>query len=191
MHYSRWVGCVALLSACGGSAASAPPPGAAPTAVVAPSERSHPVHKRGGQKLIVEVGKAGGTLELDNGARLEIPAGALDATVQITFSEGARTTAFSNREYERPVGPTLEIAPELDLRQPVRVSIPAVRFPEGFGAEHLALGLELLGEQRAVEMHGVQTRWDYFPASAQAGRAVAELPQVPGFRLQFIVSKSE
>jgi hypothetical protein len=191
MHFSRWVGCVALLSACGGSAASAPPPEAAPTAVVAPPERSHPVHKRGGQKLIVEVGAAGGTLELDNGARLEIPAGALDSTVQITFSEGARTTAFSNREYERPLGPTIEIAPELELRQPVKVSIPALRFPEGFGPGDVALGLELLGAQRAVEMHGVQTRWDYFPATVQAGRAVAELPQVPGFRLQFIVSKSE
>jgi hypothetical protein len=155
------------------------------------SERSIPVRKRGHDKLTVEIGSAGGTLELDNGARLEIPAGALSETVQVTFAAGARTTAFSNKEHERPLGPTLSIAPELSLSSPAIVSVPAHGIPEGFAESDLALGLEQLGSQRAVEMQGTQTRWDYFPAASQAGRAVAELAQVPGFRLQFLVSKSE
>jgi hypothetical protein len=149
------------------------------------------VRKRGHDKLTVEIGSAGGTLELDNGARLEIPAGALSETVEVTFSSGARTTAFSNKEHERPLGPTLAIAPELVLSSPAIVSVPAHDIPEGFAEADLALGLEQLGSQRAVEMQGTQTRWDYFPAASQAGRAVAELAQVPGFRLQFLVSKSE
>ncbi|MFT3928007.1 MAG: hypothetical protein QM778_36100 [Myxococcales bacterium] len=154
-------------------------------------ERSYPVHKRGGDKLTVEVGSAGGTLELDNGARLEIPAGALAEPVTITFSAGARTTAFSNKEHERPLGPTLAIAPEFELSSPATISVPARDIPDGFAEKDFALGLEQLGSQRAVEMQGTQTRWDYFPAAAQSGRAVAQLAQVPGFRLQFLVSKSE
>ena len=183
-----------VLGSCAGTAAKAPVSSAAgpERAAAQPApERSIPVHKRGGEKLTVEVGSAGGTLELDNGARLEIPAGALSETVQITFAAGARTTAFSNKEHERPVGPTLEIAPELALSAPARVSVPARDIPEGFAETDFALGLEQLGSQRAVEMQGTQTRWDYFPAAAQAGRAVAELAQVPGFRLQFLVSKSD
>jgi hypothetical protein len=190
MHHSRWLSGVIFLSACGGTA---PAPQSAPVSTVqAPEpERSLPVRKRGGRKLIATVGSAGGTLELDNGARLEIPPGALLETFEITFAEGDRTTAFSNKEFERAVGPILSIAPELPLSAPVKVSVPALRMPDGFSETDLALGLELLGQQRAVEMQGVQTRWDYFPAAANAGRAVAELGQVPGFRLQFIVSKSE
>jgi hypothetical protein len=179
-----------LSSACAASPAKPPVP--APAAAHAPEpERSVPIHKHGRDKLIAEVGSAGGTLELDNGARLEIPAGALSEAVQITFATGARTTAFSNKEHERPIGPTLELAPELALSTPVKVSIPALRLPDGFAEADLALGLEQLGAQRAVEMQGTQTRWDYFPATAEAGRAVAELAQIPGYRLQFLVSKSE
>jgi hypothetical protein len=191
MHHSRPVVCLVVLSACGGTA-SAPPPKTAPIAVAAPEpERSIPVRKRGNHKIIAEVGSEGGTLELDNGARLEIPEGALDETVQITFADGARTTAFSNKEHERPVGPIVSVAPELSIAKPVRFSVPASQLPEGFAQNDLALALELLGTQRAVEMQGVQTRWDYFPASSEAGRAVAVLDQVPGYRLQFVVSKGQ
>jgi hypothetical protein len=151
-----------------------------------------PVHKRGGDKLIAEVGTAGGTLELDNGARLEIPKGALNEPIEITFSRGGHTTAFSNHEWERPLGPTLEIAPPLPLGTPVKVSVPMAQLPEGFSEDDLALGLEVVAdEQRAVQMHGVQTRWDYLPAQNASGRATAQLDSVPGYRLQFVVSKGE
>lgn len=122
---------------------------------------------------------------------MEIPQGALQDPVEITFANGTRTTAFSNKEFERPVGPILEIGPELALSAPLRVSVPALRMPDGFAEQDLALGVEVLGDPRAVEMQGVQTRWDYQTASANAGRAVAELAQLPGFRVQFLVSKSE
>lgn len=182
---------IVLSSACG-ACATQPPPKTAKPALAAPvAERSVPVHRRGGEKLIVEIGRGGGSLELDNGARLEIPAGALQEAVEVTFAVGARTTAFSNKEFERPVGPVLEIAPELVLAAPIKVSVPALRLPDGFSEQDLALGVEILGDQRAIEMQGVQTRWDYQNASANAGRAEAQLTQVPGFRVQFLVSKSE
>ena len=193
MHQLRWgsVGLV-LAVACGGSTATKPPPQRAPQAAVEPTIPSSPVHKRGGDKLIVEVGRAGGTLELDNGARLEIPQGALSAPVEITFSRGGHTTAFSNHEWERPLGPTLEIAPALPLGTPVKVSVPLAQMPDGFSESDLALGLEVVSdEQRAVQMTGTQTRWDYLPAATASGRATAQLDSVPGYRLQFVVSKSE
>lgn len=192
MHHVRW-GSVGLLLAVGcGSTAAKPPPHRAPPARAEHTASIPPVHKRGGDKLIAEMGTAGGTLELDNGARLEIPQGALGEPVEITFSQGGHTTAFSNHEWERPLGPTLEIAPPLGLGTPVKVSVPLSQLPEGFSDEDLALGLEVVSDnQRAVQMHGVQTRWDYLPAANSSGRATAQLDSVPGYRLQFVVSKSE
>jgi hypothetical protein len=196
MHHLRWASAGLVLAvACGGSTAAKPPPQRAAQAHNTPveaTEPSSPVHKRGSGKLIVEVGRAGGTLELDNGARLEIPQGALSEPVEITFSRGNHTTAFSNHEWERPLGPTLEIAPAIGLGSPVKVSVPLASLPEGFSEDDLALGLEVVSDtQRAVEMTGTQTRWDYLPASTAGGRATAQLDSVPGYRLQFVVSKSE
>src|SRR5262245_59321116 len=126
MYDLRWIALVSLVSACG---ASAPPP--PPPVTIAAEVTPRPVRKRGGDTLIARVGRAGGPLELDNGARLDIPAGALDEEVEVTFADGTRTTAFANRDFERPLGPTLEIAPELTLTGPVRVSIPLRDMPEG------------------------------------------------------------
>jgi hypothetical protein len=149
------------------------------------------VHKRGSKKLIAEVGPPGGTLELDNGARLTIPSGALSETVEFTFSEGARTTAFANHEYERAIGPTLEIAPGAALSSPVQVSVPLATLPEGFREEHLTLGLEVPANAQRLESQNVQTRWDYLPAESKSGRAIASISEVPGFRVQFLVSKND
>jgi hypothetical protein len=193
MHHLRWaVGL--LLVGCASTAPKAAPTTPPPQLAAEEAERPlSAVHKRGGDKLTVDVGDEGGTLELDNGARLEIPRGALAETTEITFSEGTKTTAFANREWEKPLGPTLEIGPEVvALGSPVRISVPVANLPEGFDLDDLALGLEVVsGEQRAVQMHGVATRWDYIPASSNSGRIVAELSQLPGYRLQFVVSKSE
>jgi hypothetical protein len=178
-----------LLTAC--ASAPVPPPKVATRPVEASAAPISVVHKRGGDKLIVEVGKAGGTLELDNGARLEIPQGALVDNVEVTFSRGTHTTAFSNHEWERPLGPTLEISPEFALGSPIKVSVPVSQLPEGFGEQDLALGLEVPSQNQRQQMQGTQTRWDYLPASTTSGRAVAELNSVPGYRLQFVVSKSE
>jgi len=183
------VGCSLLWSGCSASTANAPAP---QVSEPEPERRdsSEAVHRSGDSKLIVEVGRGGGVLRLGNGARLDIPEGALNEPVEITFSEGTHTTAFSNHEYERPIGPTLEIAPALDLNQPFKLSVPLGSLPEGFAEKDLTLAAEVMSEsQRAVQMQGTQTRWDYLPASSDAGRAVAELSQIPGFRMQFVVSQ--
>ena len=149
------------------------------------------MYKRGSDKIVVEVGEAGGVLELDNGAKLDIPAGALDEDVTLTFAAGARTTAFANRDFERAVGPTLEIAPELAPSAPLTVSIPLTQLPEGFAADDLALGVEVIGNQQRLGGQGTQTRWDYAPAASEHGRAQARLTKLSGLRVQFVVSKND
>jgi hypothetical protein len=191
MRSAHWLFGLVLIAGCASHARKQP--ANAPFASVPSSEVPHgAVHRRGSGKLIVAVGKEGGTLELANGARLTIPEGALSEPVEITFSEGGHTTAFSNHEYERPIGPPIEIAPELSLNTPVQVSVPLGQLPEGFTADDLALGLEVLASnQRAVPGQATNTRWDYLTAANQSGRAVAELNSVPGYRVQFLVSKNE
>lgn len=198
MRSTHWVvglsffGATCAISACGASSTQQQPT-TFPTASSEPVESSSSeVHKRGGKKLIVQVGPRGGTLELGNGARIAIPEGAFNETVEVTFAEGARTTAFANHEYERTVGPTLEISPEVSLGAPLQISVPLGSLPEGFTDTDLTLGLEVVaGEQRAVQTANVQTRWDYLPASNKSGRAVAEISSVPGYRVQFLVSKND
>jgi len=187
----RWLACLSLMSACGGSAPTVAPH--APTELSqSAAKHSFPVHQRGTDKIVVEVGAAGGVLELDNGARLDIPEGALSEALTLTFAEGARTTAFSNQDFERALGPTLEIAPELSLAAPVSVSIPLAQLPEGFAPKDLALGVEVMAtQQRAVGGQGTQTRWDYTTATSEHGRAQAQLTRLSGLRVQFIVSKSD
>jgi hypothetical protein len=194
MRTSRWVVGLAFvttagITGCGG--ASQPAPQSAANYEPVTGESTSEVHKRGDKKLIAEIGPKGGTLELANGARLTIPLGALSETVEITFSEGARTTAFANHEYERAIGPTLEIGPEASLTGPVQVSVPLAAFPEGFGEKDLTLGMEVPSDTQRLEMQGVQTHWDYLPAQSQSGRAVAEISTVPGYRVQFLVSKND
>ena len=186
---------LAAFAGCGGSSTPAPESAASEasegTSGGVTGEVTSEVHKRGGKKLIAEVGPPGGTLELDNGARLTIPEGALSETVEFTFAEGNRTTAFANHEYERAIGPTLEIAPGTSLASPVQVSMPLSTLPEGFREEHLTLGLEVPSQAQRLESQNVQTRWDYLPAESKSGRAIASLAEVPGFRVQFLVSKND
>jgi hypothetical protein len=194
MNYLRWITGLVLVSACSGSA---PPKTTADTTSSKVEDRSSQtvteVHKRGSEKLVVVVGPPGGTLELDNGARLAIPAGALDEAREVTFAVGARTTAFSNHDYERPIGPPLDVVIEGMLASAVEVSIALPQLPDGFSAKDVALGVEVpASTQRAVQGQATQTRWDYLTASSNAsGRAVASLQQVPGYRVQFVVSKSD
>lgn len=183
--------CLSLMSACGARAPTAKPVSRQPAPAEAELPRSFPVHQRGGQKIVAEVGEAGGTLELDNGARLDIPAGALTDDVTLTFAAGARTTAFSNREYERTLGPTLEIAPALVPGTALSVSIPLAQLPEGFAADDVALGVEVPADLQRLGGQGTQTRWDYMDATTDHGRAAATLSRLSGMRVQFIVSKSQ
>jgi hypothetical protein len=191
MSSAHWVFGLALLTACAGTTRQQQ--SSTPLASVDPDDVPRgEVHKRGASKLIAVVGPSGGTLELANGARLSIPSGALSEAVEITFSEGNHTTAFSNHEYERPIGPTVEIAPEISLGAPVEVSVPMGMLPEGFTPENLTLGLEVLASnQRAVPGQATNTRWDYLEATNKGGRAAASLSSIPGYRVQFVVSKND
>jgi len=175
---------------CGGGSAVAPP---LPTPEAPPSAGEVAVHRRGEDKLIVEVGPAGGTLELADGARVEIPAGALAEPVQITFAHGAHTTAFENREGEKALGTPLDLTPSVKASAPLVVSIPLASLPEGYSDEDLALATEVLAEeQRDYQASaGLRTRWDYIQAKHAEGRAKAELLPVPGYRVQFVLSRPE
>lgn len=201
MGSTDWVVGMALITATTGLSVGfsgcASAPARQPTTVVPASEPvvergdGGEIHKRGGKKLTAEVGPSGGTLELGNGARITIPRGAFIEPVEVTFAEGARTTAFANHDYEKPIGPTLEIAPGVELSAPLQVSVPLSALPEGFSDTDLTLGLEVPADAQRLEMAAVQTRWDYLPAQNQHGRAVAELAQLPGYRVQFLVSKAD
>lgn len=178
------------LGACAGRAPAGPAPVVVPRQEE-PARSVGEVHKRGTGKLIAEVGPRGGTLELSNGARLSIPAGALSEVVEITLAEGSHTTAFSNHEYERPIGPIVEVSPEVSLNTAAVLSVPLGVLPEGFSPSDLSVGVETVAaSQRVVQGAATQTRWDYLNATASAGRAAAELPALPGYRVQFVVSRS-
>ncbi|HEX5658467.1 MAG TPA: hypothetical protein VFX59_14795 [Polyangiales bacterium] len=148
------------------------------------------VHRRGQDKLVVAVGPAGGTLELDNGARLVIPKGAIPENTEVTLAAGARTSAFSNHDYEKALGPIVEVVIESGVQAPVEVSIPLTKIPEGFEEKDLTLGVEVPASSQRYESANTQTRWDYLSAESRSGRAVAKL-EPPGYRVQFLVSKND
>ncbi len=174
---------------CGG----APPPPVAqqPAAPPGPPPGSTEVHARGERQVTATVGSAGGTLEIDNGARLTIPPNALSETREITFGRGADTRVFDNREGIRPLSGTLTVSPPLITApgKPVTVSIPHRGLPDGYDAADLALAVESAGERRALGMGENQTRWENFPAVQRGDRLEGELTELPGMRLAFIVSR--
>jgi hypothetical protein len=205
MNSSRWLGRAPIgalrliagmtsLAACGSGAGAGSQTTTSPTVAQAEAETSGgdlpQVHKRGQDKLVVAVGPAGGTLELDNGARLVIPQGTLPGNTEVTLANGARSSAFANHDYERPIGPIFEVVIEGQVQSAVEVSIPLGTLPEGFEEKHLALGVEVPASAQRYESAATQTRWDYLDASSRSGRAVATL-EPPGYRVQFLVSKND
>jgi len=151
-----------------------------------------PVNERGDDSAVATVGPAGGTLSLSNGALLEVPQGALAEPVEIIFGRGTQTQAFSNREDERTIGPTLIIQPAV-VAEPgtrIRISAPLVSIPGGFSESDLALAVEEADDsQRSDVMGTTTTRWQYADASVSGGRMRAELESLGGFRVQFVVSR--
>ncbi|MBW2461451.1 MAG: hypothetical protein JRH11_07380 [Deltaproteobacteria bacterium] len=138
------------------------------------------------------IGSAGGTLSLTNGSRVEIPAGALSETFEVHLSVGTQTQAFNNRDYERPLGPTIHLQPAMATSTPFVVSIPAANIPREFTGGDLTLAVEVpAAGQRAGVMGATQTTWSHVDARAENGRFVADLPDVAGMRLQFLVAEPE
>ena len=156
-----------------------------------PATPNSVVHKRGGKSVTALIGPPGGTLELASGAKVEIPAGTIQKAEEITIADASGSTAFLNSEHERPVGPVFVVAPSMETTEgrSIRVSIPLSSYPPGWG--DVQLGYEYpMGEMVGGE-DATHTKWQTEPAKLSGGRAVAEVPALPGFRLQFVLSNLE
>jgi hypothetical protein len=150
-----------------------------------------PVSRHGSNEVVAAVGRQGGTLELSNGARLEIDAGALASPMEVTLAVGAETLGIRVEEDRRPIGPVLQISPEMATSSGrLTLSIPFQGVPSGFSSEDLAIAMEVVDEeQRSFGMDGVVTRWEFLPARVNGERLAAELSEVTGLRLQFVASR--
>jgi hypothetical protein len=149
------------------------------------------VNKSGSGSVTARIGSAGGSLTLSSGPKVEIPAGSIDGAEDIELSETQGTTAFLNQESERPVGPTFVVSPDIQAPagKTIRVSIPLAAYPEGYG--DVAIAYEYSVGNRVGAEDSEHTRWQYENAKLSGGRAVAELPAVNGYRLQFVLSNLE
>lgn len=178
--------CCALVG-CGGS-------GTAETTVARPvveATPAGPVAASGAEEASASVGEAGGTLSLTNGARLTIPRGAVPASTEVTFGRGVDGQAFSNAESQRPLGPMLNVTPALRAATGhFEVSIPRQSIPSGFEEADLAFAMEEVDDQqRAIDVLGTQTRWQFYPVEVEGDRFVARIDGLPGHRLHFGVSR--
>lgn len=191
-------GCLAgscLLAACGG--------GATHTHRVGPIMRTAEVeteaapvtsaqHAHGDNQASARMGSPGGDLALANGARLVVPAGALDADVEVMLGLGEPVTAFNNHDDEKIVGPSLVIAPELASANsaPFVVELPFTSLPEGFTEADIAVAFESTDDDASGFRGGaVRTTWEHAPARITADHKLrAEFVHAPGMRVQFVVS---
>jgi hypothetical protein len=179
---------LALMVGCGGSQASAPAANTAnevqPGTSLAPR---NPVTKRGSGTVSAKLGPSGGTLELDEGPRVDVPAGAVTEGQDFVLKLAQKTTAFFNKESERPLGPTFSFAP--DLASAIKVSFPLASLPDGWGDPSIAYEIsdgEILGSEDST-----RTKWQYERARVSGGRVMADLPEVTGLRMQFVLSNLE
>lgn len=192
---SRWVSVALAIAlpvataACGGgtqarheetTAATAPPP-------PPPASRAQ---ARGDASASARVGRLGGTLELGNGARLEIDEGALSEEIEVTLTAGPPAHVFYITENQSPLGPLTETTAVAATRtRSIHYSIPFPRLPEGYSEADLALAIEEEGEQREHFSSGTLTHWQMYPARHVGDRLVADLDGLQGHRLQFGVSR--
>jgi hypothetical protein len=184
------------LLGCGGGGAAEPDMAGASEATEGDEDSEAPapnnvVRKTGSGSVEALLGAPGGSLELNDGPRVEIPPGAVEGSQEFVLKVAQKTTAFGNRESEKPVGPTFSIAPGIDAPEgrAVIVSIPTGAIPDGWGDP--ALGYEV--EVGAIQ-HGedsTRTKWQYETAKITGGRIVAELPGLTGLRMQFVLSNLE
>lgn len=178
------------LAACGG--------GGTPTRTTTPEAEtaarpppSATAHARGDRSVSARVGRLGGTLELANGARLEIDPNVLSEDVEITMSASEGAHVFDTREYQTPLGPLVEVSPAVTPSQShsIHYSVPFTRIPDGYPESDLALASEEDGAQREHFTTATQTRWQMYSARHVGDRFVADLDALAGHRLQFGVSR--
>jgi hypothetical protein len=177
-----------LLLGCGAARQSEP-------VAVAPVEEAPapvgPVNARGDDAVRARVGAAGGTLSLSNGARLEIPEGALSEEVEIAMSNAPACRAFGDAESQRPLGPVLNVEPPLSTSTGAfELSIPQVALPGGYREDDLAFAVEDVAVgSRASETLATETHWNFLPVVVRNGRFVARTDGLPGHRVQFGVAR--
>jgi hypothetical protein len=149
------------------------------------------VTKSGGDSVSATMGPAGGRLDIASGARVEIPAGTFSEATDVVLTVSHGTTAFKNSEHEKAYGPTFEVSPAMQAPegQSIRVSIPLASYPEGWG--DVALGYEYAAGARVGAEDSEHTKWQYESAKLSGGRAVAEVSELAGYRLQFVLTNLE
>jgi hypothetical protein len=184
------------LTGCGGQGGTESEPGASEGDPTTSSGDEAPapngvVNKSGSGSVTARIGSAGGSLTLSSGPKVEIPPGAIQGAEDVELSETQGTTAFLNQESERPIGPTFVVAPDIQAPEgkTIKVSIPLAAYPEGYG--DVAIAYEYSVGNRVGAEDSEHTRWQYENAKLSGGRAVAELPAVNGYRLQFVLSNLE
>jgi hypothetical protein len=194
-----WIG-IAFAAVLGGAACSKDAPDRSPGASSS-SERSSggdrnavpnsAVRKTGSGSVSVLVGPPGGTLELSAGPRIEIPPGAVDDGEEFVLKEAPKTTAFLNSEHEKPVGPAFIFSPGVEAPEgrAIEVSIPLASYPEGWGEVSIAYEYPVGAMVGAEDAE--HTKWQYENAKLSGGRAVAKLPALNGYRLQFVLTNLE
>lgn len=150
-----------------------------------------PVSATGSGEARAIVGQAGGTLTLSNGARLEIPPGALAREVEVTLHVGAEGQAFGDGERQRPLGPMLGVTPAIVAEEGSFVlSIPEQPVPTGFASDDLAFAMEEAdADARAIDTIATQTRWQFYPVQVEGGRFVARTEGFHGHRVRFGVAR--
>jgi hypothetical protein len=188
----RWLVLSIAALGCGGSQAAAP---AASTANEV-KERSeapsagpiNPVSKHGSGTVSATLGKGGGSLELDEGPRVVVPAGEVDSATDFVLKLAPKTTAFFNKESERPLGPTFSFAPPVDAD--IEVSFPLSSLPAGWGDPSIAYEVAE-GAEISYGEDSTRTKWQYERAKMNGGRIVAKLGQATGLRMQFVLTNLE
>ena len=175
---------LSLAAGCGGAPQAAP---ASPANEV--QQPSGPVSVHGRSRYEVSVGPAGGRLELNNGIRVDIPAGALDRQVDITFYATTESRVFGRQEDQAAIGSAAQLEAHNGDRSANRDLDRLPRAPAGYTNDDLALGVETVSRQRGVESDDLQTYWQLMPASVRDGRLVARIRDIHGLRIQFAAAR--
>lgn len=180
------------LAACGGSESAGSTTGGGLEEEQRPVQPTGPVNASGSEEARATVANAGGTLSLQNGARLEIPSGAIAEPTEVVLRRGAEGQAFGDLERQRSLSPMLNVEPMLVAADggAFVVSVPAQTIPSGFEEADLAMAMEEIDDQqRAIDTLGTQTRWQFYPVEVQNGRWVARVGGLAGHRIQFGVAR--
>jgi hypothetical protein len=190
---SKWLTLSLIALGCGGSQAVAP--GATTSNEVKETSAkgpSNPVSKHGSGSVAALLGSGGGSLELDEGPRVAVPAGAVKGGQEFVLKLAAKTTAFSNKESEKPLGPTFSFAPSVDAPSggSIEVSYPLASVPSGWGEPSIAFEVAS-GAEISYGEDSTRTKWQYERAKLSGGRVVAQLDGVTGLRMQFVLTNLE